>query len=81
MPALVRAWNLKWHQAVRAFDITRPMFGDLDNCSKTATCTRQVDGTAQPWHVDGGVNVINAKRQGSTIDASQNGLRPTNVPD
>ncbi len=29
------------------FDITRPMFGDLGSCRKTATCTRQVDGTAQ----------------------------------
>ena len=85
-------WSAAW------FDITRPMFGDLGSCGKTATCTRQVDGTAQhsgveltlstaaasaaqPWHVDGGVTVINAKRQGSTIDATQNGLRPTNVPD
>ena len=90
------AEQLRWSAAW--FDITRPMFGDLGSCGKTATCTRQVDGTAQhsgleltlstptasatqPWHVDGGVTVINAKRQGSTIDASQNGLRPTNVPD
>jgi iron complex outermembrane recepter protein len=85
-------WSAAW------FDITRPMFGDLGSCDKTATCTRQVDGTAnhsglevtaatqaasaaQPWHLDGGITVINAKRQGSTIDATQNGLRPTNVPD
>jgi iron complex outermembrane recepter protein len=85
-------WSAAW------FDTTRPMFGDLGSCSKTASCTRQVDGTAkhrgleltastaaasaaQPWHVDGGITVINAKRQGSTIDASQNGLRPTNVPE
>jgi iron complex outermembrane recepter protein len=85
-------WSAAW------FDTTRPMFGDLGSCSKTASCTRQVDGSAkhsgveltastaaasatQPWHVDGGVTVINAKRQGSTIDVSQNGLRPTNVPD
>jgi iron complex outermembrane receptor protein len=88
----------QWRWTAAWFDITRPMFGDLGSCSTTATCTRQVDGTAQhngveltlstpaasatqPWHVDGGVTVINAKRQGSTIDASQNGLRPTNVPD
>lgn len=88
----------QWRWTAAWFDITRPMFGDLGSCRKTATCTRQVDGTAQhsgveltlstpaasatqPWHVDGGVTVINAKRQGSTIDASQNGLRPTNVPD
>ncbi|MEY3782374.1 MAG: hypothetical protein RIS97_552 [Pseudomonadota bacterium] len=88
----------QWRWTAAWIDITRPMFGDLGSCRKTATCTRQVDGTAQhngveltlstpaasatqPWHVDGGVTVINAKRQGSTIDASQNGLRPTNVPD
>lgn len=84
-------WSAAW------FDITRPMFGDLGSCSKTASCTRQTDGTAQhsgleltaatptvstaqPWHVDGGITIINAKRQGSVIDTSQNGLKPTNVP-
>ena len=84
-------WSAAW------FDITRPMFGDLGSCSKTASCTRQADGTtkhsgleitaatpivtaAQPWHVDGGITIINAKRLGSVIDTSQNGLRPTNVP-
>lgn len=88
--------QVRWSAAY--FDITRPMFGDLGSCSKTATCTRQVDGSAkhsgleltastptasatQPWHLNGGVTFINAKRDGSTIDASQNGLRPTNVPD
>jgi iron complex outermembrane recepter protein len=88
--------QVRWSAAY--FDITRPMFGDLGSCSKTATCTRQVDGSAkhtgleltastpaanatQPWHLNGGVTLINAKRDGSTIDASQNGLRPTNVPD
>jgi iron complex outermembrane recepter protein len=88
--------QVRWSAAY--FDITRPMFGDLGLCDKTATCTRQVDGSAkhsgleltsstpaasatQPWHLNGGVTLINAKRDGSTIDASQNGLRPTNVPD
>jgi iron complex outermembrane recepter protein len=88
----------QWRWSAAWFDITRPMFGDLGSCGKTATCTRQEDGTAkhsgleltaatpaasaaQPWHLDGGVTVINAKRQGSTIDATQNGLHPTNVPD
>jgi iron complex outermembrane recepter protein len=88
--------QVRWSAAY--FNITRPMFGDLGSCGKTATCTRQVDGTAkhsgleltastpaasvaQPWHLDGGVTIINAKRDGSTIDATQNGLRPTNVPD
>ena len=87
--------QVRWTAAY--FDITRPMFGDLGSCNKTATCTRQLDGVAnhsglevtastpaasvtQPWHLDGGVTLINAKRDGSTIDASQNGLRPTNVP-
>jgi iron complex outermembrane recepter protein len=84
-------WSAAW------FDITRPMFGDLGSCSKTASCTRQADGSSkhsgleltaatptasatQPWHLDGGITIINAKRQGSVIDTSQNGLKPTNVP-
>lgn len=84
-------WSAAW------FDITRPMFGDLGSCSKTASCTRQADGTAQhsgveltaaapiasaaqPWHIDGGITIINAKRQGSVTDTSQSGLKPTNVP-
>jgi iron complex outermembrane recepter protein len=88
--------QLRWSAAY--FDITRPVFGDLGSCDKTATCTRQVDGSAkhrgleltaataaasatQPWHLNGGVTLINAKRDGSTIDSAQNGLRPTNVPD
>ena len=88
--------QVRWSAAY--FDITRPIFGDLGSCDTTATCTRQVDGSAkhrgleltastpttsatQPWHLNGGVTLINAKRDGSTIDASQNGLRPTNVPD
>jgi iron complex outermembrane recepter protein len=85
-------WSAAW------FDITRPMYGDLGSCGKTATCTRQLDGTAKhsgleitatmpvanaasQWHLDGGITIVNAKRQGSTIDATQNGLNPTNVPD
>jgi iron complex outermembrane recepter protein len=88
--------QVRWSAAY--FDITRPVFGDLGSCDTSATCTRQVDGTAkhsgleltastpaasaaQPWHVDGGVTLINAKRDGGTIDPAQNGLRPTNVPD
>ncbi len=88
--------QVRWSAAY--FNITRPVFGDLGSCDATATCTRQVDGSAkhsgleltastplasasQPWHLNGGVTLINAKRDGSTIDASQNGLRPTNVPD
>jgi iron complex outermembrane recepter protein len=84
-------WSAAW------FDITRPMFGDLGSCSKTASCTRQADGSSkhsgleltaatptasatQPWHLDGGITIINAKRQDSVIDTSQNGLKPTNVP-
>jgi iron complex outermembrane recepter protein len=88
--------QLRWSAAY--FNIKRPVFGDLGLCDTTATCTRQVDGSAkhsgleltastlaanaaQPWHLNGGVTLINAKRDGSTIDALQNGLRPTNVPD
>ena len=57
----------------------------LDGTSKhrglELTAGTQAATAAQPWHIDGGVTFINAKRHGSTIAASQNGMRPTNVPD
>ena len=60
----------------RAKRMARAKHSGLELTAATPTAS-----AAQPWHVDGGITIINAKRQGSTIDASQNGLRPTNVPD
>jgi len=86
--------HLRW--SVAYFNISRPVSDDFGDCDVDGSCIRQIDGTAkhsgfeftaatpaasvsQPWHIDAGVTILNAKRQGS-IDASQNGLRPTNVP-
>ena len=60
---------------------TRQVDGTAKHRGLELTAGTAAASATQPWHVDGGVTFINAKRQGSTIDASQNGLRPTNVPD
>lgn len=60
---------------------TRLVDGKSKHRGLELTAGTQAATATQPWHVDGGVTFINAKRQGSAIDASQNGMRPTNVPD
>ena len=60
---------------------TRLVDGTSKHRGLELTAGTQAATATQPWHVDGGVTFINAKRQGSTIAASQNGMRPTNVPD
>ena len=60
---------------------TRQLDGTSKHRGLELTAGTQAATAAQPWHIDGGVTFINAKRQGSTIAASQNGMRPTNVPD
>ena len=60
---------------------TRQVDGTSKHRGLELTAGTQAATATQPWHVDGGVTFINAKRQGSTIDTSQNGMRPTNVPD
>lgn len=82
--------------SLAAFEIERPAFEDFgSNCDSDApgaTCTRQVDGSAQhrgitasaalhagPWTLDGGIQLLHARRRGSA-DPTLNGLRPTNVP-
>ena len=83
-----------WKAAV--FDIRRPMFGDVGSCDPTVgtpNCTRQLDGQARhrglelaartqtgPWTLDGGITLLDAKRQDSTISPELNGKRPRNVP-
>ena len=81
-------WQAAW------FHITRPMT-NLDACSRLGTvpCLGEYDGKAVhqglelstqwasgPWRLDGGVTLIDAKRQGSTAEPATNGQRPTNVP-
>lgn len=82
-------WQLAW------FHIKRPMT-NLDACNRLGTtpCLGQYDGEAVhkgleastqwrsgPWRVDGGIALLDAKRQGSTAEPATNGKRPTNVPD
>jgi iron complex outermembrane receptor protein len=82
---------LRWNAAL--FDIVRPASADAGTCDLDGTCTRQTDGEARhrgvelsasaqtgPWTLDGGLTLLDAKRQGATIDPSLNGKRPINVP-
>jgi iron complex outermembrane recepter protein len=83
--------TLRWSAAL--FDIVRPMSGNVGACDFPGTCVRQIDGEAHhrglelsagtqtgPWTLDGGLTLLDAKREGSTIDPSLNGKRPVNVP-
>jgi iron complex outermembrane receptor protein len=83
--------GLRW--SVAAFDIARPVSGDIGACDADATCTRQMDGEARhrglelaagwqsgPWNLDSGLTLIDAKRQGAIVDQTLNGKRPINVP-
>ena len=84
---------LSWQLAL--FRIVRPMT-NLEDCANLGLtpCLGQNDGEAVhsgleastqwrtgPWRLNGGVTVINALRQGSTVNPGANGKRPTNVPD
>ena len=81
---------LGWH--IAAFDIQRPAWRDLGDCSVPGSCTRRTDGQARhrgleaeadlrvgPWNLRGSAMALQARREGST-DPTLNGLRPTNVP-
>ena len=83
--------STRWNVAL--FDIARPVSGDVGACNLPGTCTRQADGEARhrglelsahtqagPWTLDGGVTLLDAKRQGASADPSLNGRRPINVP-
>ncbi len=82
-----------WQLAL--FQIKRPM-SNLDACSRLGItpCLGQYDGEAihrgleasaqwasGPWRLDGGVTLLNARRQDSTVEPATNGKHPTNVPD
>lgn len=83
---------LGWQVAY--FDIRRPMT-NLDACNRLGTtpCEGGYDGSARhrgieasaqwrqgPWRLAGGVTLLNAKREGSTLEPATNGQHPTNVP-
>lgn len=84
------AQGMNWNVAI--FDIERPLAQDFCVAPDATQCTRRVDGAARHRGVEGawGLRVgawsaqwsalwLDAERVGAT-DASQNGLRPTNVP-
>ena len=81
-------WQAAW------FHIERPMT-NLDACARLGTipCLGQYDGNAVhqgleastqwkqgAWRLDGGILLLDAKRQGSTAEPTTNGQRPPNVP-
>ena len=84
---------LRWQAAW--FHILRPIT-NLDACNRLGItpCTGGYDGEARhqgldasvqwtggPWRLAGGVMLLDAKRQGGTLEPATNGQRPTNVPD
>ena len=79
-------WNLA------AFDIQRPLWSDIGACDVALSCTRQHNGSQRhrgleadaewstgPISLRGSAMLLKARVEGA-IDASQNGLQPTNVP-
>ena len=77
---------------VAAFDIRRPVWRDVGDCSIAAGCSRTADGQSRhrgmeaeadwrsgAWNLRASAMALQARREGSA-DTSLNGLRPTNVP-
>ena len=77
---------------VAAFDIRRPVWRDVGDCSIAAGCSRTADGRARhrgmeaeadwrsgAWNLRASAMSLQARREGSA-DTSLNGLRPANVP-
>ena len=84
------ALSAEWSAA--AFDIHRPLFGDIGTCGP-AQCTRGLIGEqrhrgvegsfgwrAEAWGVRAGVQWLHARIEG-TGDPTQDGKKPTNVPE
>jgi len=82
---------LGWQLAL--FQIKRPMT-NFDFCLRTFSCAiGEYDGRAVhrgleaqanwargPWQLSGGVMLLDAKREGSVYEPTNNGRRPANVP-
>ncbi|MGA0608692.1 TonB-dependent siderophore receptor [Caldimonas sp. KR1-144] len=84
--------DLRW--ALAAFDIRRPVYGDLGECADAdpSDCRRGLDGAARhrgieasaekrfgAWTLAGSAMWLRARREDS-VNASLNDTRPTNVP-
>jgi iron complex outermembrane recepter protein len=59
---------------------TRQLDGTASHRGVELTAATAVASRQQPWHIDGGITAIQAKREGSSIDPTVNGMRPINVP-
>ena len=82
--------RLEW--SVAAFDIERPLFGDVGACDVNASCERALVGTQRHrgvegqatwrdarWDLYAGVQWLHARVEG-VQDPALDGKRPTNVP-
>ncbi|MGZ5715989.1 MAG: TonB-dependent siderophore receptor [Caldimonas sp.] len=82
--------RLEW--SLSAFDVQRPLFGDLGACDVDASCERALVGTQRHrgvetqagwrdpgWELHAGVQWIHARVEG-VADPALDGKRPTNVP-
>ena len=82
--------RLEW--GVAAFDIERPLFGDIGACNVDASCERALVGTQRHrgvegqatwrdarWDLHAGVQWLHARVEG-VQDPALDGKRPTNVP-
>ena len=82
--------QLEW--SVAAFDIERPLFGDLGACDVDASCKRALVGSQRHrgvegqaawrdarWDLHAGVQWLHARIEG-VQDPTLDGKRPTNVP-
>lgn len=85
-----RGGTVDWSLA--AFDIRRPEWADIGDCSDDASCTRRADGASRhrgleaegewrsgPWSLRGSALWLHARREGS-LQLGLNGRQPTNVP-
>jgi iron complex outermembrane receptor protein len=74
-----------------AFDIRKPLFSD--DCVSTPLCNRVLDGRQRhrgieldaawrrgAWTIEGSATALKARRERS-LDAANDGLKPTNVPE
>ena len=82
--------RLEW--SIAAFDIKRPLFGDLGACDVDASCERALVGTQRHrgleaqaawrdagWDLRAGMQWLHARVEG-VHDPTLDGKRPTNVP-
>lgn len=87
----VKHGSTHWDAGAALFDITRPQYSDLGDCSADASCTRVIDGKAHhqglevlaswrggAWQLHGSAMWLKARTEGAS-DTAMNGLRPANV--